>query len=331
MCYLSIIVPVYNVETYINKCLYSLTTQTFNDIEIIVVNDGSTDGSQIIIDKYVSEYGNKVKSFKKTNGGLSDARNYGLKHARGKYVGFVDPDDWINSDMYETLVYFAKDNDADVVISDFIYEPQNKVINAPFQNGEKLNLIENPDLLLIEPSVCNKIFKKSLFDKNNIKFPFGLLHEDRVTIAKLFYYSNSIVYVKNAFYHYLQHRENSITTSKNMKKFTDIIIVLEKMEQFFIEQNCLDSFKKILDKLSLELYFSFCVKANKEIEDVNSRKLFMDSFKKFLLNKSSYYSLIKSDNFRNNQLNKKILILLLINRRYSLVKLLIKIKILLRG
>lgn len=104
---LSIIVPVYNVEKFIDKCLYSLVNQTLQDIEIIIVNDGSTDNSQNIIDEYVKNYSNKLVSLNKENGGLSDARNFGLKHASGEYVGFVDSDDFIDFDMYEKLYDYA--------------------------------------------------------------------------------------------------------------------------------------------------------------------------------------------------------------------------------
>lgn len=160
MCYLSIIVPVYNVEKYIDKCLYSLANQTLDNIEIIIVNDGSTDNSQNVIDKYVSENGDKMISFKKENGGLSDARNFGLKYAKGEYIGFVDPDDWVDHEMYEKLYDYAKERNADIVISDFIYEPESYITKSALINNIDLSLKNNPEMLLIEPSVCNKLFKK---------------------------------------------------------------------------------------------------------------------------------------------------------------------------
>ncbi|MEK4065683.1 glycosyltransferase [Peribacillus sp. FSL R5-0717] len=324
---LSIIVPVYNVEKFIDKCLYSLVNQTLQDIEIIIVNDGSTDNSQNIIDEYVKNYSNKLVSLNKENGGLSDARNFGLKHASGEYVGFVDSDDFIDFDMYEKLYDYAIKKNADIIISDFIFEPDNIVINSDLEDTIELNLKNNPELLLIEPSVCNKLFKRSLFYENNIDFTYGLLHEDRLTIAKLFYHSKKIYYLKEAFYHYLKHRENSITTSVNMKKYTDIIIVLNEIDQFFVENNFILHTRESLDKLFLNLYIAFCMRAIYEIKDIDKRNEFLNDFGYFILKKVNQP--LKNSRYNNKRI--KMILILLINRRYALVNLLIKTKKILRG
>ena len=116
----SVIVPVYNVEKFIGKCLDSLVNQTLKDIEIIVVNDGTKDNSQEIIDKYVKKYPDKVKSFIKENGGLSSARNFGIEKAKGEYISFVDSDDWLNDDALEKMYNKAKKDKSDIVICDMI-------------------------------------------------------------------------------------------------------------------------------------------------------------------------------------------------------------------
>ena len=115
----SIIVPVYNVERHLNKCLDSLVNQTLKNIEIIIVNDGSLDNSQLIINEYSNKYKN-IRTFIKKNGGLSDARNYGLKKAKGEYVLFVDSDDYIALDSCERLYNTAKQDDVDVLIGNYI-------------------------------------------------------------------------------------------------------------------------------------------------------------------------------------------------------------------
>ncbi|WP_230301229.1 glycosyltransferase family 2 protein [Peribacillus simplex] len=326
---MSIIVPVYNVEKYIDKCLYSLANQTLNNIEIIIVNDGSTDNSQSVIDKYVSEYGDKMISFKKENGGLSDARNFGLKYANGEYIGFVDPDDWVEHEMYERLYDYAKERNADIVISDFIYEPESYITNSALISNIDLSLKKNPEMLLIEPSVCNKLFKKSLFDVHAIDFPKGLLHEDRVTIAKLFFYSEKTVYIGEAFYHYLKQREESITTSRNIKKFSDIIVVLNKMEQFFIQKNFIIPVQQSLETLIINSYFSFCIRAVNELNNEKMRYSFMDEFRDFILER--YKKPYSIESFKKSNLNKKIVLYLLIKRKYTLVKLLTKLKNKVRG
>ena len=119
MVKVSIVVPVYNVEKYLRKCLNSLVGQTLKEIEIIVVNDGSTDGSQKIIDEFVDNYPGKIKCLIKENGGLSDARNYGMPYCSGEYIGFVDSDDYVDTKMYELLYTNAKANRSDMVTCDY--------------------------------------------------------------------------------------------------------------------------------------------------------------------------------------------------------------------
>ena len=112
----SIIVPVYNVENYLEKCLNSLVAQTLQEIEIVVVNDGSTDNSQAIIQDFQSRFPDKIKTFQKQNGGLSDARNFGLKHSSGEFIGFVDSDDYVSETMFEEMYTLAKVHQAQMVI-----------------------------------------------------------------------------------------------------------------------------------------------------------------------------------------------------------------------
>ena len=133
MAKVSIIVPVYNVEKYIEKCLKSLVNQTLKDIEIIIVNDGTKDNSQRIVDKYTKKY-DFVKSYIKENGGLSSARNYGLKYANGEYIAFVDSDDYVDKDMYEIMYNKAKSNDFDVVVCNlkYIYDSSASLVSSTY-------------------------------------------------------------------------------------------------------------------------------------------------------------------------------------------------------
>lgn len=323
MCLLSIIVPVYNVEKYIDKCLYSLVNQTLSDIEIIIVNDGSTDDSQKIIDKYVKNYSRKVFGYKKENGGLSDSRNFGLKHAKGEYVGFVDSDDWVEIDMFEKLYNFSKKTNADIVISDFIFEPENIVMHSTIQKNIKLNLKDNPEILFIEPSVCNKLFKRSLFYENDITFPYGLLHEDRYTIAQLYFYSDKIYYIGKGYYHYLKQRECSITTSINIKKFTDIMVILDKIEQFFKQKKCKIDIMNAYEILTLNLYISFSIRSIIEFNDIKKRNLYLEEFRDFVELRFKNQHL---NNMKNMGFKKGLIIFLLKNRCYNILRILINIR-----
>ena len=126
MIKVSIIVPAYNVEQYIEKCLQSLVNQTLEEIEIIVVNDGSTDKTKQKIQQFIDKYPQKMKCYDKPNGGLSDARNYGLPYAQGKYIGFIDSDDYVELNMFEEMYKKAEEEKSDMVECDFIWEYPNK-------------------------------------------------------------------------------------------------------------------------------------------------------------------------------------------------------------
>ena len=143
---ISIIVPVYNVEKYINKCLKTLTQQTLQDIEIIIVNDGSLDKSVDIIEKYVKENSSKIKYYEKENGGLSSSRNYGLEYATGEYIAFLDSDDYVETNMYEEMYNLAKQENADMVECDFIWEWEygKKILDKRRKYKNKEDMMKKP-------------------------------------------------------------------------------------------------------------------------------------------------------------------------------------------
>lgn len=208
---LSIIVPVYNVEQYLEKCIKSLVNQTLDNLsyEIIIVNDGSPDNSQEIIDKYSSKYSNIV-ALKKENGGLSDARNYGLDHAKGEYVAFVDSDDYVDVHMYKTMLNKAKERKFDMVVCDFkeIYS-DHEVQGTSRVKKDLLNSNEvRAAMLDFYPCAWNKIYKRELFA--NIRYKKGVWFEDVECLYRLLPIVNSVGVVKKTFYYYLQ-RSGSIS------------------------------------------------------------------------------------------------------------------------
>ena len=211
MVKVSIIVPVYNVEKYIERCISSLVNQTLDDIEIIIVNDGSTDNSERIIKKYEKKYKN-VKYYTKENGGMSSARNYGLKYASGVYISFVDSDDYIEEDMIEKLYNKAVKGDFDLVVCDLdtVDDEGNLISNVSSNVDDDLyNNDIKKCMLNIYPSVWNKLYNKRLFD-NGVLFKEGVWFEDVEFIYRLFPYIRSIGVVKNDLYHYVK-RAGSVT------------------------------------------------------------------------------------------------------------------------
>ena len=211
MTKVSIIVPVYNVESYLEKCLDSLVNQTLKDIEIIVVNDGSPDNSQKIIDEYQKKY-KQIKAYKKENGGLSDARNFGIKKATGDYIAFVDSDDYVTTDMYEKMYQKAVGGNFDMVVCDlnYIYEDSEKITRA-YSNIEKDTTDIKKAMIKIYPAAWNKIFKKKLFTYG-VEFKKGVWFEDVEFIYRLLPYIKTIGVIHEPFNQYLQ-RKGSITQS----------------------------------------------------------------------------------------------------------------------
>ena len=193
----SVIVPVYNVEKYIDKCLESLVNQTLADIEIIVVNDGSPDNSQLIVDEYVKKYPKKIRSFIKENGGQGSARNLGLEYSRGEYISFVDSDDWLEDEALEKMYYKAKKEDSDIVICD---------MKDCFEDGteEIYNCTKYNTVFEVTPSASNKLFKKSIIDKHRLKCPtnsnFG---EDFNFLSKDYYYSKLVSFTNIPLYFHI--------------------------------------------------------------------------------------------------------------------------------
>lgn len=236
---LSVIVPIYNVESYLDKCLDSLVHQTMEEIEIICVNDGSTDQSQLIVEKYQKLFPRKIIGLMKKNGGLADARNYGLAHANGDYVAFIDSDDWVELEMFKVMYQQVIEKNADVVVCDmqYVYE-SGETKFVPGGDFKETNISENPLIITMNNSACNKLFKRSLF--NDVKFPKGLWYEDLGCIPIVLAKAQKIVKVNQVFYNYFQ-RQGSIMHTPSEKIF-DIYRALDLVKTYIVsnELPCLD-------------------------------------------------------------------------------------------
>lgn len=227
---ISIVVPIFNMEKYLEKCVNSIINQTYSNLEIILVNDGSTDRSGAICDNY-KKIDKRVKVIHKDNGGLSDARNAGIKIAKGKYIGFVDSDDWLELDMYENMYNEMCLSDADVVICGRIIEYANGNC-VKWYNKKRLEM-DNIDALISLNSFCSfdmaawdKLYKTNLF--KDILYPYGKKCEDCYTTYKIFDKCKKIVYLPKCYYHYYQ-REGSISNGKTVN-MDFIFASLEQMD-----------------------------------------------------------------------------------------------------
>lgn len=232
---ISIIVPVYNVEKYLNRCVESLIKQTYENLEIILVNDGSKDGSGILCEQLMKRYSN-IKVIHKPNGGLGSARNAGLDIAEGEYIGFLDSDDWVSSDMYEYLLNLAREYDSDVTQIDYRFISEYTEIKK--QNDTYcIRCIVGRDAILEtylkdgmkekkSYPVTSKLYKAGCF--KTIRFPEGQLYEDVVTNFDILSHANKYVISNKPCYYYFINPQ-SITRSIFSNKDLDYIKVGEQI------------------------------------------------------------------------------------------------------
>ena len=221
----SIIVPVYNVEQYLEDCIDSMLNQTLKDIEIILVDGHSTDKSGYICDKY-KKIDSRIKVIHTEDKGVSYSRNIGIKAAKGDFIGFVDSDDYIDKDMYKKLYDLCIENSSEISVCKLGRKVDGKIIN--YEDNEFFKVMDNEEAMeelfkgtLYRFSLCNKLFKKDLFKQ--ITFPEGRIHEDLSTTYKLFANANKVSYINYIGYIYVK-RNNSILTSKYTKKRLDAFI-----------------------------------------------------------------------------------------------------------
>lgn len=232
MCKISIIVPVYNVEKYLKKCVDSILAQTFKDFELILVDDGSPDNSGAMCDQYAKEDA-RVKVIHKENGGLSSARNAGIEAAKGDYLGFIDSDDFIATDMYELLYTNSIKEDADVSICgifDVFQGKEPKVLPAKYivaDKKEAMKLVLEAQLISVH--AVNKLYKADIFQ--SIRYPEGMITEDAAVILAILDQTKKVV-IDTAQKYYYYHRDNSISSNRFSVKDLDTINVWKTNEEW---------------------------------------------------------------------------------------------------
>ncbi|MGM9877705.1 MAG: glycosyltransferase family 2 protein [Bacilli bacterium] len=292
---LSIIIPVYNTEKYIEKCINSILNQSSNEIEIIVVNDGSKDNSLQILNKYKKT----IKIFSKENGGLSSARNFGLEHASGQYIWFIDGDDYIEEGSIEIILSIIGKKDYDIISFNY-----NKDYENSKQKIRENHNINNKEKILINTSACTKVFKKSFLEENNITFDEGIIYEDLALIPYLFSITDSIIHIDKYLYNYV-YRNGSIMNNKEFKlnvddKFIAINNLIKRIEkkgikdkyekeiEYLIIKHIIFTYTSEIFKYKKNIYFSRCDRALKYVNEYNKNWLNNDYLKKEFFGKKIY-------------------------------------------
>lgn len=301
---ISIIIPIYNTQKYLEKCIESVENQTYNNMEVILVNDGSTDSSEKVIQPYLQKYEN-IKYYKKKNGGLSDARNYGIQKATGDYICFLDSDDFIDIDLFSNLKKYI-DSDYDMIKYKLIkvdedYNEIDKVDGPVFEEKtgeEAFNTLYYKDLML-QPAWLY-LYKTEFWKDNDFKYPVGRLHED-FALTSLIMLKAKRVASTNVYGYYYYQSTTSITRGNNqqkvMKRAMDMLnhydYMNEKIKEYNITKQTLENLKiyytnniilKVddLDKVNQKKYIKE-IKRRKILKNIKARNL-KQLLKKIILN-----------------------------------------------
>ena len=285
---ISIIVPIYNVQRYLKECIESLIKQTYENIEIILVNDGSTDNSGKICDHYALR-DNRIKVVHQKNGGVSCARNTGLRYSTGDYIGFVDPDDWIDEKIYERMLEVLKINNSSISMCSYIYEDGDSELNELKPDLVEQNL-SSDDLiskLFVTNSfyytiLCNKLYRADLW--NGIKFPEGYVHEDEAVIHIIYDRCDQMSTISNEYYHY-RMVNTSITHTNNQIRRIDYANALSLRLNYFYRKKRFDYCEKMLDEILYLILNGFITKQLDQASLQKIRKIIKSNFSKIIKEK----------------------------------------------
>ena len=298
---ISIIVPIYKVEKYLDRCINSILNQTFKDFELILVDDGSPDRCGDICEEYAKK-DKRIKVIHKENGGLSDARNAGLDIAKGEFVGFVDSDDFIHKDMYMILYDTLVKSKSDISQCKFKYFSKENELNKNIINDGKYKIYNNIDAIEeimdnknLNANVWNKLYKRELF--REIRFPKGKIHEDEFVTYKVFYRAKTISYVNKELYYYFSN-DTGIMKNLNINSKFDWIEAIEERNEFLLSIKE----KNLFNKSNSYLFFNliklrYNIKKSEELKNKSQMYNLVNEKIKYSLNaisdKSSYSKLNK--------------------------------------
>ncbi|WP_300699489.1 glycosyltransferase [Bacteroides sp.] len=269
---ITVIVPIYNVEPYLRKCIDSILVQTYQHLEIILVNDGSTDNCGIICDEYAPKDA-RIKVIHQKNKGVSAARNIGLSQAQGTYIGFIDPDDWISPDMYQCLYNELINREADMAACGIYIATDKEIYSQKLQLTEYVEEFTSKEAILsagkqhqIKNGPCDKLYKRHLFDQ--IKFPEGRFFEDTYIIVDILSRCRKIVYVTAPHYYYYQREDSTCHTysAKNLEDQLDAhFIKSKKIKQYYPE------LKNFADSLHIMACTAIYVSVTNNISDTEEK------------------------------------------------------------
>ena len=320
---ISVVIPVYNVEEYLKKCVDSVLSQTETDFECILVNDGSTDNSGALCDE-IAKQDSRIRVIHQENTGLGGARNTGIREAKSDWLLFIDSDDYIEPQTLDLTLKEAEKTDADMVI--FAIRSVNDagkqlaVLNDSVEHRRVYSPQKDTFLLKGMVTACNRICKKSLFTDFNIYFPSKVWYEDIRTTTKLLAHSKQVVYIENVLYNYLM-REGSITKNVNADRNSEILEAFEDILSYFKANKLYEIYR---DELCFLTIFHLYITASVRVLMVDPKHSLLGKFSDYMKKNFPTYRSCKY--LFELDRNKKLILTLLEKKMYRTIRLLFKIK-----
>ena len=321
---ISVIVPVYNVANYLESCLESIRDQDFEDYEVILVEDGSTDESRQIAEEFVAKNDDKFRLIYQANKGLSGARNTGLQHADAEYICFVDSDDTVEKNYLSSLYQIAHGRNADMVFCAFrSVTEQGEWIRDYRENdiipNKLYNLRDNKELFLIQNAAWNKLYRKALLEKHDLLFTEGVWYEDLRFTKKYLMIAEKCVYCDEVLYNYRQ-RSGSIMNSMKSERNIEILDALSEVEAFFAQCGELENYREEIEILAIDhIYISALVRLIRSNEMAQVKNIREEMIKRYPNFKSNKY-------VKKLEKNRQVIFHLLNMKCYWAVKLIFMVK-----
>lgn len=322
----SIIIPAYNVENYIVSTLNSVMEQEFDDYEIIVVNDGSTDQTLKKVEEFIErkEYNKHIKIISQKNGGLGAARNTGIVSAEGEYLLFVDGDDTIEKDTLKEIDKVVNNETVDIIVFDYSWvDLEGNILSVTKGCNLKkgtFSLATEKETLLMPDSAVNKVIRKSLFTDNNILFPGRKLYEDVQTIPKLYYWAQSIIYLEKTLYNYVQ-RPNSIMNTKSTERTVEIIDAIEEVKKYYID---IGKYHEYQDEIEYLAVAHMLLDISMRVVKIDRNSAVLPKMYSYI--KENYPCMLKNEYIKSLGLMDKFKLNLLLNRKYIILYTLLNLK-----
>lgn len=310
----SILIPIYNVSSYIERCAHSIFNQTFDDIEYIFIDDATPDDSIEKLLKVAEQYPNRKNSIKiithERNEGIGTSRKTAVNNSSGEYVLMVDADDYIDAEMVEILFNKAVEEQADIVVCDILEYPNNKIQTAhKFISSDKSENIKNIlDINKASMPLFNKLIKRNLYLKRDCQFINNFNYaEDWHVMIRMFFYADKIIKIEQGLYHYNCNNEYSITRTVTKRHFDNTIFFMEELEKFLMEKNLFEKYYSIIEKNKAHMKMNLMFGVN----SIKLRKEYAGMFRK---EEEKY--------FHEYRLGEKIMSLLLKNKLFFLTQML---------